>query len=84
MPCPAFSSPGAAFHAMSIYRENAPAPRETHVGGEGATGSSAPEPATTGLSSGVAPTMPHPPDSATAFSWTGATSIAMSVYWENA
>jgi len=31
----------------------------------------------------VAPTMPHPPDTATAFSWTGAAPIAMSIYLEN-
>jgi len=37
--------------------------------------SGAPEPATTGLSSGVTPTMPHPPDTATALSWTGAALI---------
>ena len=37
--------------------------------------SGAPEPATTGLSSGVAPTMPHPPDTVTACSWTGAALI---------
>jgi len=33
--------------------------------------SGAPEPATTGLSSGVATIMTHPPDTAMAFSWTG-------------
>jgi len=46
--------------------------------------SGAPEPATTGLSSGVATTMPYPPDSATPFSWPGAALRAMVIYRENA
>jgi len=46
--------------------------------------SGAPEPATTGLSSGVAPTMPHPPDTATAFSSLGAANLAMGTYRANA
>jgi len=41
--------------------------------------SGAPEPATTGLSSGGAPTMPHPPDTATAFSSPGMTTLVMSI-----
>jgi len=33
---------------------------------------------------GVATTMPHPPDTATAFSWTGAAPLAMAIYREYA
>jgi hypothetical protein len=42
-----------------------------------------PEPATTVSSSGVAAILPHPPDTAAAFSSPGVAPLAMSIYREN-